>query len=188
MVIVCGDITHFGSLQQAEELLSILSSCPVLFVPGNCDPPDLVKSKMEYAGSIHGKCENIDNLTIMGLGGSPPSPFDTPFELSEQEIEHLLEETYSTCPAKRTAILVSHSPPKNTKLDMTHTGEHVGSSSVRKFVEKSKPDLVLCGHIHEAVGIDEIDGTTIVNPGPASHGHCAAVDIGKSIIVKLGKL
>jgi Icc-related predicted phosphoesterase len=188
IVLVCGDITHFGTPQQAKELLSILDSFPVLFVPGNCDPPDLAESKLESAECLHGKCKSVDSLTIIGLGGSSPSPFDTPFELSESEIASLLEHSYSTCQTMGTMILMSHSPPRNTKLDLTYTDEHVGSSSVRKFIESTKPDLVLCGHIHEAVGVDEINRTTIVNPGPARHGYYAAIDIDKSVNVKLGRL
>jgi hypothetical protein len=188
LVLVCGDITHFGTLQQAEELLSILDSFPVFYVPGNCDPPDLAEGKIGSAECLHGKCRGVDSLTIIGLGGSSPSPFDTPFELSESEIASLLEHSYSTCQAIDTVTLMSHSPPRNTKLDRTYTGEHVGSSSVREFVESAKPDLVLCGHIHEAVGVDEINRTTIVNPGAARHGYYAAIDIDNSVNVKLGRL
>ena len=188
VVVVCGDITHFGSLQQAEELLSAFDSCPVLFVPGNCDPPALTGSELEYAESIHGQCRNISNLTFIGLGGSSPSPFDTPFELSEAEIAGLLEQSRRACRTIDTMILVSHPPPRNTKLDRTSTGEHVGSFSVREFIERVKPALVLCGHIHEAVGMDKIGRTTIVNPGPARHGYCAVMEINEGIDVELGKL
>ena len=49
IVIVIGEITHFGSFQQGRELLSLLSlrEPPVNFIPGNCDPPELIEVKME---------------------------------------------------------------------------------------------------------------------------------------------
>lgn len=190
LVVVCGDITHFGSLQQAKELLSPLftAQCLVLFVPGNCDPPTLTEEKIETIESIHGECKQIDNINFLGIGGSSPTPFDTPFELTETEIAHILEQGFNSCQTKHQIVLVSHSPPKNTKVDLTFTGEHAGSVSVRKFIEKTNPKLVLCGHIHEATGTDKINNTTIINPGPARHGHYALIDLNKTINTKLNNL
>ncbi|MBI3051658.1 hypothetical protein HYY74_04320 [Candidatus Woesearchaeota archaeon] len=37
-----------------------------------------------------------------------------------------------------------------------------GSSGVRKAIDELKPDLVLCGHVHEARGIEEMIGSTKV--------------------------
>jgi Icc-related predicted phosphoesterase len=53
----------------------------------------------------------------------------------------------------------------------------VGSSVIRTFIEREQPDLVLCGHIHESRGVDEIGETQIVNPGPVAEGHYAVVDV-----------
>jgi len=190
VIAVCGDVTHFGSMQQAKELLATLLAVQssVLFVPGNCDPPALAEEKIETIESIHGKCKQIGNINFFGAGGSSPSPFDTPFELTETEIANILEQGYNACQAKHRTILISHSPPKNTKVDVTSAGEHVGSLSVREFIEKTNLDLVLCGHIHEATGIDRINDTIIVNPGPARHGKCALIDFSESINVKLDHL
>lgn len=64
-------------------------------------------------------------------------------------------------------ILLSHSPPFNTGLDLTHFGEHIGSVELRKFIEEESPILCLCGHVHERVGLSErIGDSLIVNPGP----------------------
>lgn len=190
VVVVCGDITHFGSLQQSKELLSPLLTiqCPVLFVPGNCDPPTLTEEKIETIESIHGKCKQVGNVNFLGVGGSSPSPFDTPFELTETEIAHILEQGFNSCQSKRQIVLVSHSPPKNTKVDIAFTGEHAGSISVRKFIEITNPTLVLCGHIHEATGTDKINNSTIVNPGPARHGHYALININAHKKIKLNNL
>ena len=48
-------------------------------------------------------------------------------------------------------ILVSHAPPQNTNLDITHLNEHVGSAALRKVIEEKQPHVVLSGHIHETV-------------------------------------
>ncbi len=35
----------------------------------------------------------------------------------------------------------------------------------------------ICGHIHEAKGIDKIGNTLIINPGAARDGHYATIEI-----------
>jgi uncharacterized protein len=51
-------------------------------------------------------------------------------------------------------IFVSHAPPKDTALDVTHRGFNVGSLAVRRFIERWSDSgrliLSLHGHIHEA--------------------------------------
>ena len=121
----------------------------------------------------------VGGRTFVGLGGSNPTPFGTPFELSEAEIERTLRPVMEP-----DAILVSHPPPKGV-VDVVHSGEHVGSTAVRRIVEEFRPPLVLCGHIHEARGIATLGPTTIVNPGPARMGHSALVDIDGGVRVEL---
>jgi Icc-related predicted phosphoesterase len=38
----------------------------------------------------------------------------------------------------------------------------IGKSGIRKAVEAFKPDLLLCSHVHEAEGIEEKIGNTLV--------------------------
>ena len=41
-----------------------------------------------------------------------------------------------------------------------------GSTGVRRAVEKFKPDILLCSHVHEAEGLEEkIGKTKIINVG-----------------------
>lgn len=185
-LVVCGDVTHFGTLEQAMELLSCLleANCPVVFVPGNCDSPLLAEKSIGRIISIHGKCAEIGGFSFLGVGGSSPSPFDTPFELSEEEIDDVLTKGFNCCETEE-IILVSHSPPRNMSVDFTHSGEHVGSVKVRKFVENVQPKLVLCGHIHEASGVDHVGRTVVVNPGSARHGRCALIEIDEKVEVNL---
>ena len=71
-------------------------------------------------------------------------------------------------------------PPYNTKLDNIGCG-HVGSQSIRDLIEEFNPALVLCGHVHEARGIDRINETTIVNPGVFAYGELAIVSDEKNV-------
>jgi len=179
VVVVCGDITDFGSLQKARKLLQPLIELrsPVFFVPGNCDPPALAEFDLENVRCIHGSCRAYDDLVFAGVGGCPISPFSTPFEMTEDEIMGVLERSFNQCELKPLQILVSHTPPKDTRLDMAFSGGHVGSLSVRRYIENKKISFVFCGHIHEAKGIDRIGETVIVNPGPARHNQCVVANI-----------
>ena len=65
------------------------------------------------------------------------------------------------------------------------SGEHVGSAALRALIEREQPNVVLCGHIHEARATDRIGGARIVNPGPAAAGHYALLDLDERVAVKL---
>lgn len=110
ILVICGDITHFGSIRQAKALLSLLVSVrlPILFVPGNCDPPSLGEVEVEGARCIHGRYESHGDITFFGIGGGPVSPFNTPFEMTEEEIRQLLGRETRNLPANRRLMLVSH--------------------------------------------------------------------------------
>ena len=60
-------------------------------------------------------------------------------------------------------------------------GKHVGSTAVRTFIEKNKPDVVVCGHIHEARGTDILGSTLMINCGSAAQGNYAMIDIGNTV-------
>ncbi len=77
-------------------------------------------------------------------------------------------------------ILVSHSPPYGTPLDVLYDGKHVGSISLRKFIEKwSDRGLLIAslhGHIHESplrsgTISTKIGRTLCINPGQHSGKH-----------------
>ncbi len=190
LMVICGDITHFGSAKQAQSLLSPItrSNIPILYVPGNCDLFSLLEAKIEGAQNIHGSCVRIDNFVFIGVGGSPSGSLNTPRGSPEDEITALLNRGLAKCPSSERLIVVSHSPPFNTKLDLAFNGEHIGSVGVRLFVEEKRPLAVFCGHVHEARGIDDIDGTVVLNPGPARHGNYAVADMNSKVEVRLGSI
>lgn len=67
-------------------------------------------------------------------------------------------------------IFVMHSPPFNTKLDLLHGGQHIGSEAIREFIMQNQPDITLHGHIHESPAVsgyywDCLGETLSINPG-----------------------
>lgn len=191
VIVLCGDLTHFGTIAIAEEILRGFAGLGVdtLFVPGNCDPTGLSEhSTLGGAHCLHGRCRRVGDLSFMGVGGSTPVPFRTVFELREEELKEILEEAHSHFDGDGRPVLVSHVPPSHTAVDMTPSGFNVGSVALREFIERRRPQLVVCGHIHEARGVDKIGDTLIVNPGPAMWGLCALVETGGEVEVRLDLL
>ncbi|MHC1626929.1 MAG: metallophosphoesterase family protein [Methanoculleaceae archaeon] len=174
IVIIAGDITNFGPAEVAEELLSRID-LPCFAIPGNCDPRELLDLLDESGAiSLHGVSRKIGPITFTGIGGSNATPFNTPFELSEEEIAQLIDEAYSRADRNVHNVLVSHAPPEGT-LDAIGDA-HVGSTALREALPNF--DLVCCAHIHEQRGIMEVEGVKVVNPGPASDGNCALITFG----------
>lgn len=170
-VIILGDITQFGPKSWAENFLAAFK-VPVYAVAGNCDPPEEIMDAIsKKALLLHKRKIFIEEVPFIGLGGSNPTIFDTPFEMSEKEIESSLDPLM-----EMNAVLVLHAPPMGIN-DTIPSGAHVGSSAVKMIVDKYHPRLVLSGHIHEARGIVEENKTIFINPGPAMNGFSAIVTI-----------
>ena len=180
-IVFCGDLTDFGTVDEGIEVLRMFSKSGLktLYVPGNCDPRELVHVKVEGAVCIHGKLIYMDDVGFIGVGGSSTTPFNTPFELDENEIWNLLRNAVSGVKDFSRIVLVSHDPPNNTALDLTFAGLHVGSKSVREFILKYRPLMGIHGHIHEGRGVDKLNGVPIINPGASINGYVAIVDIEK---------
>jgi len=169
-VIHLGDVTDLGTADKAKELLSRIKA-KTYVLPGNCDPRDMPEKIKDVAVDMHKKKVVIDGHDIVGIGGGNISPFDSPFELQEDEIYDGLK-----CNASKGMILMTHAPSYGI-LDEIPSGAHVGCPAIKKIVDEYRPILAMSGHIHEAVGCKVIDGTTFVNPGPAMEGYSAVIDV-----------
>jgi hypothetical protein len=168
LILLSGDITHFGGEKEASQIIDLIRTynSNILAVTGNCDKKE-VDSYLERENiQIHGRHYEIDGISVLGAGGSLPCPSPTPNIYTENEYVEIFDSSTQNLDNSRTKILVSHQPPINTLNDTISTGAHVGSVTVREFIEKVEPLVCFTGHIHEAPGIDEIGITKIVNPGP----------------------
>ncbi|MEX2115368.1 MAG: metallophosphoesterase [Bacteroidota bacterium] len=186
-VIVGGDLTTNGSAEEARSALQRFAKfdVPIIVVAGNMDPPELETVFSSNAISINACGTMLDDVGVFGVSGSPFTPMHTPYEISEEEISFRAHSGWKDIQAARVKIFVPHAPPHNTKLDRLRSGDHVGSTSVRKFVEQFRPDAVVSGHIHESRGIDTLQKTVMVNCGSAASGFYAVLTIGKEVSAEL---
>lgn len=163
VVLAAGDYaTMRMGLEGTIELLSAITA-PTVLVPGNAESDtELWQACTAWPSAhvLHGQALQLEEVQFFGLGGGvPPTPFPWSFDLSEDEAAAKLE----SCPEG--AVLVVHSPPKGY-LDQAH-GRHLGSRAILEAIERKRPALVVCGHIHQCWGSEAAIGTTpVVNVGP----------------------
>jgi len=167
LVIITGDFTNCGGKKDALTILDVIRRInPKIYaVPGNMDKASIGNYLDELGINIHGKGFVLGDLGIFGVGGSNPTPFNTPTEFSEEELGDIVNKAYQYVTQAPTKLLISHTPPFNTAADMIGGGVHVGSTAIRKFIEEKQPDFCFTGHIHESRGEDRIGRTLILNPG-----------------------
>ncbi|WMW25250.1 metallophosphoesterase [Methanolobus sediminis] len=173
LVLIAGDITNFGPDEKALDLFNKFSS-KILAVPGNCDHESIIKVIEESkATNLHKRSVSVDGIRFIGMGGSNPTPFCTPFEIQECDFEENVNRMMEDVNADEALVALTHTPPFGV-LD-TVGDVHVGCKALNVFLGKA--DLIVCGHIHEARGIEKSGRTTIVNPGMAALGFAAVIDI-----------
>lgn len=172
-IIMSGDLTFAGGKDDAQKVLEAASKfAPVRGAQiGNMDQPEVNDLLEEKRVNLHGRAIKLHpSITLIGVGGSNTTPFDTPSEFSEEEIADFLAKALAQAGEYEHLVLVSHAPPLDTACDTLPNGGHAGSRAVREFIEKVQPDLCICGHIHEAVGMDMVAGTPVINPGDFAYG------------------
>ncbi len=172
LIIVSGDLTNFGGVRDARKVLDdVRGACSrVLALPGNLDHREVTPFLESEGVALHGKGIVVDGVGIFGCGGSNITPFNTPTELTEDEIYETLKEGHAAVQGCRPLLMVCHTPPFQTKCDRIIGGKPVGSIAARRFIEEIKPDLCISGHIHESAATDVIGATTIINAGPFKGG------------------
>jgi len=156
-------------LEEAKEYFK-----KVLIVPGTWDK-DLISFFQKQNVLIHGRGESIGDVGIYGFGGAQ-TPFNTPYEPSDKEIEEGLRKAFNEIKDKKIKIQATHAPPFNSTLDLVGN-KHVGSLAVRKIIEEFSPQLAICAHIHESVGKDVIKNTIVLNVGKFTEGYFGLIEI-----------
>ncbi|MCL6584225.1 MAG: metallophosphoesterase [bacterium] len=173
LLIITGDLTNRGGADRAGRVIEqVRHYNPRVYAQaGNMDQREVEDYLIEQGINLHGQGYMVaESVGIFGVGGSNPTPFNTPNEFDENEIASFILQGYGRIEDAPLKILISHAPPRGTRVDRTLSGQHVGSRAVREFIETYQPDICLTGHIHEARGEDLIGRTKIFNPGMLKNG------------------
>jgi Icc-related predicted phosphoesterase len=179
-VIVSGDITNRGGTEKASKLLNrIYRINPNIYAQiGNMDLPEVTVYLDGKGWNIHAKGKQLaENIGIMGVGYSTPTPFMTPAEVPDEMLAQWLDEAYALVKHLPKLILVAHDPPFGSKAAMLPSGENVGNRSVLNFIRRVQPDVCLTGHIHEGESEEYIGKTKVINPGMFCMGGYALIQL-----------
>lgn len=159
-VVCAGDLTMFGrGLRYILRQFNNLGKKTYL-VPGNHESDRMFKEVLpDYPNciNINGKAVKLGEYVLLGYGGGG-------FSVEDPEFRKISRNWYSKYQDKK-VILVTHGPPFGTKIDLLEK-RHVGNGDYRKFIERIKAKLMICGHIHETAGVmDKVGKTKVINPG-----------------------
>jgi Icc-related predicted phosphoesterase len=155
---------------------------PCLVMPGNDDIPEVKDVLAEGRWLVQGEDYVVEfgPYQVLCLGYSTVTPWDSPREITEEEMADRLGALIEQIEPGRPVIFNVHNPPAASGTDLafkltpdmrieTAGGEPVrvpvGSHAVRAAIETVQPVLSLHGHIHESRAMSSIGRTKVCNPG-----------------------
>jgi len=190
---------------------------PVIIIIGNADhtTQSLSTYGLEKSGIDHLALnfENIilvdrtfieiDNLAIVAHGGyrgvksrkSHKEGDSLKYATHKTQYKKDLKSLFKNMKDKTQTIFLTHDVPFNTEMDLVNletspmNGKHVGDDVYRASIEKYKPAINICGHMHENQGKEIIKDTIVANCGYGHDGECCIVNMkDKKTSVKFYKL
>jgi uncharacterized protein len=150
---------------------------------GNDDPPELYGMLRDANVLTETEDRLVDlgeGITMVSYGYSNPTPWHTPRELDDDELERRIDKLAAQVSRPERAIFNLHVPPARTAIDKAPAldgslkpivkggavvMQSVGSEGVRRLIAKHQPMLGLHGHIHESRGAIRLGPTLAINPG-----------------------
>jgi uncharacterized protein len=159
------------------------SGTPLYLIPGNDDPYEIDPLLDRATGVINADNRVVqlpDGRELIGFATANPTPWLTPRELEEEDIEERLRALVASAKAPDSAVLMTHVPPHGSAIDTVAllddqlrpvmSGGNVvevpcGSTAVRRVIEQFQPVLGIHGHVHESPGHTRVGKTLCVNAG-----------------------
>jgi Icc-related predicted phosphoesterase len=150
----------------------------VYMAPGNDDHLEVDRVIADSAAVVNcnGPTVMVGEHEMISFSWANPTPWNTPREKPDEELEPMIEKLVATLNDIPTSIFNLHVPPYGYALDLApeltkdliqaaDRKVHVGSHAVTRILEKYQPLLGLHGHIHESRGAQKLKRTLIINPG-----------------------
>lgn len=163
LVVLCGDLTY-GEMS-TENLIGpfVKRNQKVVLIPGNHETVATADFLAELYGvtNLHGYSIKAGDVGLFGAGGANIGLF----QLTEDEIYNLLDQGFQKVKNLKKKIMVTHVHPEGSKMGKL-TSFFPGSTGITKAINSFKPDILLCSHVHEAEGVEEMMGDTkVINVG-----------------------
>ncbi len=180
--VMRGELERWLDLAQ-DKLAGSGVRCFVM--PGNDDDwdiDDVLEQATDPVVSCGDRVVRLDGYQMLSCAWTNPTPWNSPREVSEEELAEKLDKLASELEAGVPAIFNLHCPPYDSGLDrapeltedlrvVREGGDPrlvpVGSVAVREFIARHRPVLAMHGHVHESRGATDIAGTLCINPGSA---------------------
>ena len=149
-----------------ENIISAKKNSQILCLPGNYDM-DLKYTSM-HENDLHLQWRQIGDVRICGYGGADvrtpgiPERYIVRYQAGMGKNEKQ-NEMYQFFRAVKPHIIVTHQPAYGVH-DRMAAGGPFGSSSLRAYCDNNSVSLCLTGHIHNAWGAKEVEGTLYLNP------------------------
>lgn len=166
ILIHAGDFTRKGTDDEIQDFNDWLGSLPFvhkIVIAGNHDFMFETHPEQAQALLTHAVYLEDSGIHIQGINfwGSPVSPrfFDWAFNRERGDEIHA---HWKKIP-RETHVLMTHTPPYGF-LDKIWTGRHVGCEALlQELQQRIKPQLLVCGHIHENAGCVQAGETLVLN-------------------------
>jgi uncharacterized protein len=160
LVMICGDYSGPGE-EIPRGLIKNFKSRgkPVLLLRGNHESEPTAEFLAELYDIKHLEGQGF-RYKHVGIFGSSAANLGM-FHISENQIARNLEAGHDQIKYLSKKIMATHVHPNGS---MVAENFFQGSDAVREAITKFKPDILICGHIHEAEGVEEIiEGTRVIN-------------------------
>ena len=158
IVIINGDISNFGEMPNGMIKPFVEKKKRVAFVTGNHDMPGITEVLRERYDVIDVQNHAIiyKNVGIFGCGGANIMHMNF---TSDDEMFNYLSNGFRYVKGAKKKVMVTHIHPKGSLIEKF---SFPGSEAVTRAIYELKPDIHICGHIHEMEGFEEKIGETRV--------------------------
>lgn len=131
----------------------------VFILPGNHETLATTNFLAEFYNvtNLHGYAVKYDDVGIFGCGGADIGLT----QLTDEEIFVTLQKGHERVKNMEKKIMVTHIHPADSRIEKFSSFVK-GSKGLMQAIKTFKPNVLICGHVHEAEGIEEKIGNTLV--------------------------
>lgn len=162
LVVLCGDLVDEDTTDNIIKPF-IDKNKKVLLISGNHESiatADFLAT-LNNAKHMHGYSVRYEDIGFFGCGSANVGIHG----MTEDAIFEKLKEGHERIDYLKKKVMITHVHPKDSLMAQMSI-ENWGSSGVSRAISELQPDMLLCSHLHEAEGVEEIIGKTrVINVG-----------------------